>query len=395
MNQTKFVLDQSEQAGTPAVPVQGRLTSLDCQLWATKECGDCKLNDFVLYLDHPPQNTLGILIDFACYLENHISNRQKLSSLQQEITAEQTVVDQISELEQSLSATGLAIVEEYAKISAAYSRLLNSYRKAVNEINANDEYSSISSEKQIKLNAYLDFDTQRFGAACTAFINKQGYFSNIFGEHFDAGNNYVFNDEMHVSNFRAIFDKILDPSANNIRFNQGGTVQTIAVSLFNDYFSVNYELSQGGEDILKMSPGKKGMILLFLILHLSNADYPILIDQPEDNLDNRTVYTELKDFIKQKKIERQIITVTHNANIVVPTDAENVIVANQQGQDMGKNNAMYRFEYISGSLENTFRSAGTSGILHQMGIKEHVCEILEGGEAAFMEREKRYSLTVQ
>ena len=84
---------------------------------------------------------------------------------------------------------------------------------------------------------------------------------------------------------------------------------------------------------------------------------------------------------------------THNANIVVPTDAENVIVANQEGQDAGKDNAAYRFEYISGSLENTFRSSGSAGILNQMGIKEHVCEILEGGEAAFIEREKRYSLS--
>jgi hypothetical protein len=325
------------------------------------------------------------------YLDK-ISNRSKLQSLQQEIAAEQSIVDQINELELSLTATNTAITQEYDKINAAYSRLLDSYNKIVAEINGKPEYSEISTEKKIKLKAYLDFDTQRFGGACTTFINKQSYFSNIFGTYFDGSNNYIFEKDTHAGNFKDIFDKILEPSLNNIRFNQGGTTQNITTSLFDDYFSVNYELSQDGEDILRMSPGKKGMILLFLILHLSNADYPILIDQPEDNLDNRTVYTELKDFIKQKKIERQIIIVTHNANIVVPTDAENVIVANQEGQDAGKDNAAYRFEYISGSLENTYRSAGTPGILNQMGIKEHVCEILEGGEAAFIEREKRYSL---
>lgn len=325
------------------------------------------------------------------YLDK-ISNRSKLQSLQQEIAAEQAAVDQINELELSLAATNTAITQEYNKINTAYSQLLDSYNKIVQEINSKPEYSEISTEKKIKLKAYLDFNTQRFGGACTTFINKQSYFSNIFGTYFDGSNNYIFEKDTHAGRFKDIFDKILDPSANNIRFNQGGTTQNITTSLFDDYFSVNYELSQDGEDILRMSPGKKGMILLFLILHLSNADYPILIDQPEDNLDNRTVYTELKDFIKQKKIERQIIIVTHNANIVVPTDAENVIVANQEGQDAGKDNAAYRFEYISGSLENTFRSAGTPGILNQMGIKEHVCEILEGGEAAFIEREKRYSL---
>lgn len=325
------------------------------------------------------------------YLDK-ISNRAKLQSLQQEIADEQTAVEQINELEQSLAATNTAITQEYDKINTAYSNLLDSYNKIIHEINSKPEYSEISTEKKIKLKAYLDFDTQRFAAACTTFINKQSYFSNIFGTYFDGSNNYVFEKDTHTANFKEIFDKILNPSANNIRFNQGGTISNTTTSLFDDYFSTNYELSQDTEDILKMSPGKKGMILLFLILHLSNADYPILIDQPEDNLDNRTVYTELKDFIKQKKIERQIIIVTHNANIVVPTDAENVIVANQEGQDSGKDNAAYRFEYISGSLENTFRSPATNGILNQMGIKEHVCEILEGGEAAFIEREKRYSL---
>ena len=134
------------------------------------------------------------------------------------------------------------------------------------------------------------------------------------------------------------------------------------------------------------------MILLFLILHLSNAEYPILIDQPEDNLDNRTVYKELKEFIKEKKITRQIIIVTHNANLIVPTDSENIIIANQNGQDNSKDNEKYIFEYITGSLENSFNNPAAIGILNQMGIKEHVCDILEGGIEAFIEREQKYDL---
>src|SRR5690606_35693370 len=325
------------------------------------------------------------------YLDK-ISNRDKLQSLQQEIADEQSVVEQINELEQTLAATNSAIVQEYDKIIEAYSRLLKSYNKVVTEINSKPDYSEISAEKKIKLKAQLDFDTQRFAGACTSFVNKQSYFFNIFGAYFDGNNNYIFDKDTHAENFKDIFNKILDPATNNIRFNQGGTIQNITTSIIDDYFSVSYELSQGVEDILRMSPGKKGMILLFLILHLSNADYPILIDQPEDNLDNRTVYTELKDFIKQKKVERQIIIVTHNANIVVPTDSENVIVANQEGQDAWKDNAAYRFEYISWSLEYSFSSSGSTGRLNQMGIKEHGCEILEGCEAAFIERERRYSL---
>lgn len=58
------------------------------------------------------------------------------------------------------------------------------------------------------------------------------------------------------------------------------------------------------------------------MLELSNSTHPILIDQPEDNLDNRTIYSQLKDFIRKCKQKRQIILVTHNANLVVAADAE-------------------------------------------------------------------------
>ena len=140
-----------------------------------------------------------------------------------------------------------------------------------------------------------------------------------------------------------------------------------------------------------MSPGKKGIILLILILKLSNAKHPILIDQPEDNLDNRTIYNKLKEFIKKRKSERQIIMVTHNANLVVPTDSENIIVANQSGQDQGNDNSEFKFDYINGGLEESFKVTGQD-ILRQMGIREHVCDILEGGEDAFKNRENKYGL---
>ncbi|MGF2727640.1 hypothetical protein ACQTH0_25955, partial [Klebsiella pneumoniae] len=76
--------------------------------------------------------------------------------------------------------------------------------------------------------------------------------------------------------------------------------------------------------------------------------------------------------------DRQIIMVTHNANLVVGTDAECVIVSNQSGQRSGIENSEFRFEYYTGSLECSFTSQDDSGRLHTRGIREHVCEILEG-----------------
>ncbi|MEJ7677933.1 MAG: hypothetical protein WKG06_08735 [Segetibacter sp.] len=317
-----------------------------------------------------------------------IKNQEKVQQLQKQIEDEQVVVTKISELETIRNSILKKEGDEYNNILIQYSALYSLYEEVVEVVNTTPLYNNISSEKHIELKALLEFDSNRFTGSCTNFINKQSYLDTTFGDFFKS-NMYVFSSEKHLENFQSIFNNILK---GEIKYNSGGNTQNVSHSLFEDYFNINYDLSQKGENILKMSPGKKGLILLFLILHLSNADYPILIDQPEDNLDNRTVYTELKDFIKEKKIERQILIVTHNANLVVPTDTENIIVANQSGQDASKENEKFQFEYITGALENTFPLCSAIGILNQMGIKEHVCDILEGGEQAFMEREKRYDL---
>jgi predicted ATPase len=133
--------------------------------------------------------------------------------------------------------------------------------------------------------------------------------------------------------------------------------------------------------------------LLILFLEISSAEFPILIDQPEDNLDNRTIYDLLCKMIKQKKKDRQIIIVSHNANLVVATDSENIIVANQVGQDSKTETGKYRFEYVNGSLEYSFeKNDKIKSILLSQGIKEHVCDILEGGNEAFKQRERKYSI---
>ena len=96
--------------------------------------------------------------------------------------------------------------------------------------------------------------------------------------------------------------------------------------------------------------------------------------------------------IRKKKQNRQIIIVSHNANLVVATDSENVIVANQQGQSASNRTYASKFEYVNGPLEMSFdRSADvTLSELQAKGIKEHVCDILEGGMEAFHNRESRY-----
>ena len=139
-----------------------------------------------------------------------------------------------------------------------------------------------------------------------------------------------------------------------------------------------------------MSEGKQAFVILKLLLDFSDKKCPILIDQPEDSLDNRAIYHELVAYIKRKKKERQIILVTHNSNVVVSADAENVIVANQEGADTPNLGGM-KFQYINGALEDTQqRDENSEYILSSQGIREHICDILEGGRIAFEKREQKY-----
>jgi ABC-type cobalamin/Fe3+-siderophores transport system ATPase subunit len=101
-------------------------------------------------------------------------------------------------------------------------------------------------------------------------------------------------------------------------------------------------------------------------------DIPIIIDQPEENLDNQTIFKVLVKCIKAAKQRRQVIMVTHNPNLAVVCDAEQIICAS-------RDKATNSFNYVSGAIESPV-------------IKAKVVEILEGTEPAFKNRKQKYGL---
>jgi len=217
------------------------------------------------------------------------------------------------------------------------------------------------------------------------FINLQSPERRKFVNNW--GLDYEANIKEKISDFlkQALDSKIELKSLKDIKDLTKGIITE-------NWFSISYELTYQNDTFEKMSDGKKAFVILKLLLEFSNKECPILIDQPEDSLDNRAIYNELVTYLKQKKTDRQIILVTHNANIVVNADAEEVIVANQHGED-SKNRDNIKFQYISGSLENTIsQNSKCDIVLKSQGIREHVCEILEGGTEAFKKRENKYAI---
>jgi predicted ATPase len=170
-------------------------------------------------------------------------------------------------------------------------------------------------------------------------------------------------------------------------YNLSGVLQEV----LGNAFYLNYDLMLRGDSFRIMSPGKRALALLRIIVELDSSEHPIILDQPEDDLDNRSIYEGLATYLKSKKQSRQIIVVTHNPNVVVGGDSEYVVVANQTGQESNQDNREFRFDYVYGGLELSFFDDAIPWVLEQKGIKEHVCEILDGGKDAFQRREQLYS----
>jgi hypothetical protein len=168
------------------------------------------------------------------------------------------------------------------------------------------------------------------------------------------------------------------------KLRSGRTPREIADWIFSvDHISLDYTLRYRGTPLRFLSPGTRGIVLLILYLAVDKFDdRPLIVDQPEENLDNASVYDVLVRYFREAKRRRQIILVTHNPNLVVNTDAEEVIVATAERRDSG----LPVISYTVGPLEQVPEGA--------QSVRDHVCNILEGGKAAFQSRERRYELYV-
>ena len=138
-----------------------------------------------------------------------------------------------------------------------------------------------------------------------------------------------------------------------------------------DYIEPLFQLKLDNKPMSALSPGERGALLLLFYLFIDMDDKPLIIDQPEENLDNESVYKYLVKFIKQAKENRQIIMVTHNPNLAVVCDADQIIKMNIDKKNKNK------VTFISGSIENR-------------DMNKCLVDVLEGTYPAFHNRDSKY-----
>lgn len=250
----------------------------------------------------------------------------------------------------------------------------------------------VKSAAQMDMHLPLDFDVRieesNFQEHFLPRINRQarGTFSGV------DESNQVMRGQIKEANFGDADStlKFLDTIDDMLHFDRresgGGREIRIAdqlrrggdpLDIFDylygmSYLAPRYSLTFDQQEISQLSPGERGLLLLVFYLLVDKDDIPIIIDQPEENLDNQTIFKVLVKCIKAAKQRRQVIMVTHNPNLAVVCDAEQIICAT-------RDKATNTFNYISGAIESP-------------AIKSRVVEILEGTEPAFKNRKRKYGL---
>lgn len=138
-----------------------------------------------------------------------------------------------------------------------------------------------------------------------------------------------------------------------------------------EYLKPRYTLMFQDAHIGQLSPGQRGSLLLIFYLLVDKGNSPIILDQPEENLDNETIVSLLVPVLNEAKQKRQIIMVTHNPNLAVVCDAEQII-------------------HCEIDRKNPQKISYTSGAIECRAINRKVVDVLEGTMPAFDNRKMKY-----
>ncbi|MDD3940701.1 MAG: hypothetical protein PHQ01_03990 [Candidatus Pacebacteria bacterium] len=254
--------------------------------------------------------------------------------------------------------TTLSIFKKKQEIQNIY----NSIKKSITDLLTQysiDQQITLETSFKVEPFFYRNFFEQYVKRYKEFYQNADSFLKQLVENYdFDKAKNITsFIDEILTK------DKLLKESTTEIEF------LNFMFSL--DYLNPRYNLKLNNKGLSELSPGERGGLLLIFYLILDKDDKPLVIDQPEDNLDNQSVSEILVPYIREAKKRRQIIMVTHNPNLAVVADADQII-----RMDIDKEND-YLVSNVSGAIENP-------------EINKTVVDILEGKMKAFNNRRLKY-----
>ena len=316
--------------------------------------------------------------DTVVRLESDTDDPESISSLSAELQRISELPSQIAALEAERLQTCKAIYVQIAGLKDRYRKLYSPVQNFI------QKHKTLADS--IKLSFDVRISEKNLVDSLSDWINK-GRSGSFQGAEEGAARikelvkRNAFDSPEGVEAFLSEFMQALKnddrqdkprPMSTGSQLRSKRTVEGFYDFLYGlDYLEPQYALKMEGKELFELSPGERGLLLLLFYLLVEKNDEPLIVDQPEENLDNETVHEILVPSIQLAKQRRQIIVVTHNPNLAVVADADQVIAASIDKQDM------CRVTYASGALENPT-------------VNRHVVRYLEGTLPAFMNRDEKY-----
>ncbi|MEA4967683.1 MAG: hypothetical protein VB048_06150 [Bacteroidaceae bacterium] len=306
----------------------------------------------------------GISGDLTNLLENTKKYQSLINDAQEKLIEIQDKQKILEDTRKKRKALGKKIKENYElqqkEVNTAWDNFLKKHPDNKKDIIK----KIILREDSITISGEIIFDSEKFYNLLENILDHRTFKSlKELKDDFKIHDLQSWTDYIETNfdnKFESISEKI-KTTFSNLFFN---------TKIRAEYLRTEAKIKCNGKELEKLSAGQQGTAYLRIQLANSAFSVPIIFDQPEDDLDNKFIMSELVKIFRELKKYRQIIIVTHNANLVVNADAEQIIVAN-------KNDDV--FSYNSASLENP-------------KIRRSVCDILEGGDLAFIKREQKYHL---
>lgn len=384
-----IVHDFSEDFPDSSNQLQGILLAINDQMISSWEIKVKDISAEVLAKSIDIKKELDKIQEEYNLLKVKVAQSEQLQKLTNRINNEREKLIEAKERENSKKKIEEKITDCEKRIIASQADYLKAYMAFSNTVKT----SGTQKDTSLIFDAKVVWKQNEFIDSLTSVFNNRNFTSFKSVYQFDLTD--LSSDDYGEELLTAIWNAMDNQQAyGGLTVKANNSLETTLQRLFDDWYNIHYIVTSGQDTIEEMSPGKKALVLLELLISLEDSKCPILIDQPEDDLDNRSIYNDLVQFIRRKKKERQIIIVTHNANVVLGADAEEIIIANQKGKDT--ENAERRFEYRSGAIENDEVIVDNTGnpipgILNQAGIQTQICDILEGGRVAFQLRQNKYA----
>lgn len=365
-------------------PSHSSITNLDkiTSLYELKHKTEIEIDILQAQLDLPTK-------EYQIYLSNQNSWQQEINSLVIDITG---LEKRKEYLERELSH----ILASHYNYRAELVDTLFHYKLEIIKV-YKELYQPVISFKenyQKELSSYkIDFDAKfvinQFVEKFESLINF-GKSGSYYGKDYaikklnNLLNSFDLNNIDDLLNFQqAIIQSLLyDDKSSDKRIKtvtsqlkQHVRAEDLYEFIFNiDYLEPKFQLKLADKEISSLSPGERGALLLIFYLLLDNDKIPLVIDQPEENLDNQSIYSILVPFVQEAKTRRQVILITHNPNLAVVCDADQIVHVKINKNDK------HTITCTTGSIENE-------------RINQLLIEVLEGTFPAFDTRNQRYTVT--